>query len=79
MKDFIKTFWNGFQVVSMSIGAIMCFVLQIPLYKFLVESNGFWAVLVFVGMVWLLVGGILIIWMLGCLDEAYNKEVKKYE
>lgn len=64
MKDFIKMFWKGLQIVVWSLGAIMCFVTQFPLCKFLINAKGFLAVLA-----WLLVGGILIIWMLGILVE----------
>lgn len=65
MKDFIKTFWNGLQIVVWSLGAIMCFVIQFPLYKFLINAKGFLAVLIFIGMVWFLVNGIFAIWILG--------------
>ena len=69
MKDFIKTFCRGCQVVGVSIGATMCFVFQLPLYKSLINLKGFWAVSIFAAMVLLLAGGILIIWLIGCLDE----------
>jgi hypothetical protein len=69
MKDFIKTFWGGLQIVIWSLGAIMCFVIQFPLYKFLINAKGFLAVLIFIGMAWFLVSGIVIIWMLGVLVE----------
>jgi hypothetical protein len=69
MKDFIKMFWKGLQIVVWSLGAIMCFVIQFPLYKFLIDTKGFLAVLTFIEMAWFLVSGIVIIWMLGVLVE----------
>ena len=69
MKDFIKTFWKGLQIVVWSLGAIMCFVIQFPLCKYLINAKGFLAILIFIGRAWLLVGGILIIWMLGVSAE----------
>lgn len=79
MKDFIKTLWKGFQIVSVSIASVLCFVFEIPLYKFLINAKGLSAVGLFAVMVLFFAGGILFIWMLGLADEAYNRKENKHE